>query len=185
MDFIVCGLGNIGTQYDYTRHNVGFLLVDYLVQHTVWKQDTKFFAETAIVSDKEQKVIYIKPTTFMNESGRAVRAISDYYQVPHDHIIVIHDDVDLPLGTVRIAYNRGDGGHNGIRSIYAHTGTKEIIRVRIGVAVLHDGMSIKPNVLGRFSSDELELVQKTASKVRDIIETITHEGKEKAMNKFN
>lgn len=185
MEYLICGLGNYGTAYVMTRHNVGFEIVDILCAGQSWKQDKDRHAEIINLVINDHKILWVKPTTFMNESGRAVRSCSDYYDIPGEHIVVIHDDLDLPFGTIRISQNRGDGGHNGIKSIYAHMGTKDIIRIRIGIAQNHDGIMIKPNVLGKFNQQEKEKMDEITEKVSRGITKIITEGVQSAMNVVN
>ena len=138
---LIIGLGNPGLDYQKTRHNVGFLALDHLwADHkddfhlTAWTNHKKFSAEISEGIVNQEKIILIKPNTFMNESGRAASAISHYYQVAPLDIIVVHDDVDLIFGSYKIQKNISSAGHNGIKSIIQHLKTEQFHRVRIGIA---------------------------------------------------
>jgi len=137
---LIIGLGNPGKKYERTRHNVGFLVLDALhnalVKHDIsaWSISTKFNAMTTGCVINNEKIILVKPMTFMNESGQAVRLLAEYYNLNHRDLIVVHDDKDLLLGEIKIQNNRSDAGHNGIKSIIEHFNTQDFTRVRIGVA---------------------------------------------------
>ncbi|MBI5229804.1 MAG: aminoacyl-tRNA hydrolase [Candidatus Magasanikbacteria bacterium] len=154
---LIVGLGNPGTRYAKTRHNIGFMLVDALAQDTsldcgVWKMNKKFNAEIAHSADR--KTILLKPQTFMNESGRAVRAALQFFKLPSDDLYVIHDDLDVPFGAYKIQQGRGSAGHRGIESIFTYIATRNFTRVRIGIA---DGEKQKQGadfVLARFTKKE-------------------------------
>ena len=138
---LIVGLGNPGKRYERTRHNVGFMILDEL--HKIlkneceindWELSKKFNAETAGYSNNGDKIILLKPMTFMNESGQSVGLVAKYYKMISHDIIVVHDDKDLPLGEIKIQSDRGAAGHNGIKSIIQTMGTKSFVRVRVGVA---------------------------------------------------
>lgn len=125
---LVVGLGNPGKEYDHTRHNVGFMVLDQLKLD--WQEQKKFKGLLA----KQGDLLYLKPTTFMNHSGEAVRAVMDYYHVTVPELLVVFDDKDLPLGTIRFRTKGSSGGHNGLKSIIAHIGSEEFARYKIGIA---------------------------------------------------
>jgi PTH1 family peptidyl-tRNA hydrolase len=138
---LIVGLGNPGKKYAKTRHNVGFMIVDALRETLTadpnlshWELSKKFNAEVCGGTSGKQQFVLAKPMTFMNDSGQAVQLVAHFYKLTPADIIVVHDDKDLPLGAVKVQTDRGDAGHNGVRSIIAHIGTKEFTRVRIGVA---------------------------------------------------
>ena len=134
MTFLVAGLGNPGPRYEITRHNAGFIVADHLgddLGASYWKDEAG--ACVALVRHGDTEVVLAKPQAFMNVSGNAVSALSDKYEVPVDRIVVIHDDIDLPEGTVRVKAGGGHGGHNGLRSVHQRLGTGDYLRVRIGV----------------------------------------------------
>jgi PTH1 family peptidyl-tRNA hydrolase len=153
MDLIV-GLGNIGQQYQNTRHNVGFLVIDEIAKnlHNISNINKTDF--NAIVW-KNANAIYAKPTTYMNNSGIAVGNISRYYKIELPNIIVIHDDLDLPFGAVRFKQGGGSGGHNGLKSIDSHI-TKDYIRVRVGIGKAPNKDGVVDWVLSNFSKDQLQ-----------------------------
>lgn len=163
---LVVGLGNPGTEYSATRHNVGFIAIDsFAGSDASWKKEKN--ALTYSTNMDGRKVIFAKPQTYMNNSGTAVQALMTFYKVPLENLIVIHDDMDLKIGTLREKVGGGSAGHNGIKSIDALVG-KDYKRIRIGIGHPRDlGLKIDPAdwVLGKFSSDELKAIQ-------SVIETI-------------
>ena len=162
---LIIGLGNPGKEYERTRHNTGFLVVDKIATDLslVFKLDKKMKAEVA----KNTKIILAKPQTFMNESGVAIRALVDFYKIKPANIIVIHDDKDIPLGEFRDQTDRSAAGHNGVKSIIEHLGTQNFRRIRIGVATpemkKYDDQA--DFVLGKFSKEEFIILNKTLSEV--------------------
>lgn len=196
--FLIAGLGNPGEKYKKTRHNAGFLILDFLYSGF----ETDKYAEAKVKKDSldDAEVIFVKPETFMNDSGKSVSYLAEKYEIPNENILVIYDDIDLPLGEVRISFDRGDGGHNGIKSIVSQIGTKAFTRVRVGIAPKdEDGKAIKPKggfftpaskavsnfVLKDFSATDLEKIKDLSGKVEKIIKTFVKEGREKVMNEFN
>ena len=157
---LIVGLGNPGNEYERTRHNVGFMAVEYLAgDAATWK--TEHFAKTFTANINGRRIIFAMPQTYMNDSGRSVRAIMDYYKIPIGNIVVIHDDMDLKLGTIKTKVGGGSAGHNGIKSIDACVGN-EYLRVRIGIDHPRNlGLPIDAAdwVLGRFTDDQLETIQ--------------------------
>lgn len=153
---LIVGLGNIGEKYQLTRHNVGFMVIDEITKNLSTSNIQKSNFHSTL--EKSAYDLYSKPTTFMNNSGMAVQAIKEYYKLGIEDIIVIHDDIDLPFGTVKFKIGGGHGGHNGLRSIDAHIG-KEYIRVRIGVGKPQDKSDVANYVLNNFSKEELNKLQ--------------------------
>lgn len=137
---LIIGLGNPGKKYEKTRHNVGFLVLDALHEKmkedhiSSWEHSKKFNAEVAGVLYKNEKLILVKPQTFMNDSGVAVGAIAHFYKLTNRDLIVVQDDKDIPLGEIKVQRDRGTAGHNGIKSIVEHLGTQDFFRIRVGVA---------------------------------------------------
>lgn len=137
---LIVGLGNPGKRYQKTRHNVGFLVLDTLHEQlseygiSPWELSKKFNGEIAGCTRSGEKILLLKPMTFMNASGQAVQLVAHYYHISPTDIVIVHDDKDLPLGDIKIQRDRGHAGHNGIRSIIEHIGTKGIRRVRCGIA---------------------------------------------------
>jgi PTH1 family peptidyl-tRNA hydrolase len=155
--FLIAGLGNIGERYSLTRHNVGFMVVDWATQtqqHTSSISKSNFNADV-IKSDQK---LFAKPTTYMNNSGVAIRAIKEYYKIENKNIVVIHDDLDLPFGCVKFKIGGGHGGHNGLRSIDAHIGNN-YIRVRIGIGKPVTKEDVANYVLSNFSKEELKQLE--------------------------
>ena len=158
--FLVVGLGNPGVQYMNTRHNVGFMAVDALAgENASWKSEKN--ALTARVDINGNRVIFVKPQTFMNNSGVAVAALMTFYKIPLENIVVIHDDMDIPVGDCREKIGGGSAGHNGIRSIDAHIG-REYRRIRIGIGHPRDfDLPMDPAdwVLGKFGAVQMDLIK--------------------------
>jgi PTH1 family peptidyl-tRNA hydrolase len=171
---VVVGLGNPGRSYERTRHNIGFLVADELAKRhgASWRSKKKAEAAPAGLSSKN--VTLLKPTTYMNNSGTALAG----YKV--EQLIVVHDDLDLPAGDVRVKVGGGAGGHNGLRSLIQHLGN-DFIRVRVGIGRPPPGMTVTDYVLGRMDSVVKEAVSRTADAVEAVIEV----GPEAAMNRFN
>jgi len=183
--YTILGLGNPTQTYASTRHNVGWIVLDTVFPDIGWEHNHYANAHVAETIVKEQSVRVVKPMTYMNNSGETVGYLYRKAGLVPEQLIVLYDDLDIPLGATKISFNRGDGGHNGIKSIEEHLGSREFIRIRIGIAMEQDGQVIKPNVLGNFNEAELETVSKVAKKVGAIIETIVTQGVAVAMNEFN
>ncbi len=194
MHYIVA-LGNPGEEYENTRHNVGFLMLDYVVEKSDLSTPNYSMAYEGRVTKGKisgEEIMFLYPETFMNHSGVAVRKL-----VPLDEIgklIVIYDDVDLPLGKVKISYGRGDGGHNGIKSIIGSLGDKDFIRVRVGISPVNTetGLPVRPQgdklgdfVLKKFTKGELEELDKVKENVLGLLKIIIKDGVSIAMNEGN
>ncbi len=187
-DKIIVGLGNPGPKYEKTRHNIGFIVVDHLAEayHLRFHSGKKSFkSETATGTIDHSKVLLVKPLTFMNNSGEAVKAILDFYKSKPEDVLVVHDDLDLPLGRIRIVKKGGAGGHNGIRSIIAHVGTQNFPRLRIGIGRPQNEIPVENYVLSPFSRQERELLEKIIKTSTEAIITILRKGIDIAMNQFN
>ena len=184
--FTIIGLGNVGTEYKNTRHNVAWIIFDNIFSNLNWQKNK--YAESILANTRinDTDVLIVKPETFMNESGRVMPYLMKTYGTSPEKIIVIHDDIDLPIGNLKISFDRGDGGHNGVKSIMSTLGTKEFTRIRVGVSILDDeGILRKPDVLGNFSQEEKQQIEPISQRVAMIIETIIKEGLDKAMTLFN
>lgn len=185
--FTIIALGNYGDEYKNTRHNVAWILCDEFIEKDRWQENK--YAESMLASTRigDTDVLFVKPETYMNDSGRVLPYLSKTYGTSVEKLIVVQDEIDLPLGIIKISYDRGDGGHNGVKSIMTVSGTKEFIRVRVGVSILDDtGTLRKPDVLGNFSKEDLTTITATvAPRVAKIIETIVLQGKDKAMTLYN
>jgi PTH1 family peptidyl-tRNA hydrolase len=182
---VVVGLGNPGKKYDGTRHNVGFLVIDALAKGPgVSGFQHRFEADIAEANEAGEKTLLVKPMTFMNLSGRAVRQIVDYYQVPLENLLVVCDDVNLPLGKLRFRAKGSAGGHNGLKDIENHLGTQEYARLRIGVgAPPEEGMV--DYVLGRFRPSERPVMEEALSQAVQGVVVWLHQGIGPAMNQYN
>lgn len=155
---MIVGLGNIGSKYAKTRHNVGFMVVDELAQQlNADFQTSKFEAQVATAFHDGEKIMLVKPSTYMNDSGRAVGPLMTYYDVDPADLLVVHDDLDLPLGKVRLKQKGSAGGHNGIKSIIAHVGAQQFKRVKVGIDHPQK-MSVVDYVLGKFTPAQQKLV---------------------------
>ncbi len=185
MKYIV-GLGNPGNQYQRTRHNVAWIIFDAM-NLSDWKFDKYMNAEFTGKLIDDEIVLFIKPQTFMNRSGEIFKVLKKQEDFSSDQVVLLYDDIDLPFGKVRVSFNRGDGGHNGVKSVVQHLGTKKIVRIRVGVSrKTEDGKFIKPNVLSDFSREEYERIfSEISPKVSSLIEFLVRYGLEKTMNTFN
>ncbi|MCX6754910.1 MAG: aminoacyl-tRNA hydrolase [Candidatus Nomurabacteria bacterium] len=180
---LIVGLGNPGIEYKNTRHNIGWIILDNILKNINWEKSSK----GKLLYHRDDGIEYIKPQTFMNESGLSVSYIQKKYELNSQDIIVIHDDIDLLFNQIKISYDRGDGGHNGIKSIMNHLKSQSFIRIRVGVSILDENNILrKPDVLGAFSKNDLEIIkEKISPNIHEVIQSIILEGKEIAMNKFN
>lgn len=185
--FLVAGLGNPGPKYALTRHNVGFLAVDRLARDfNVTVAKSLFKALTGEFTFNREKVVLAKPQTYMNLSGIAVAGLLGWYKLIPPELVVICDDMDLPVGSIRIKAKGGHGGHRGMMSIIEQLGTKEFIRLRIGVG--RPGLpEMDPAdwVLGRFAAEEEAVINKVVEVAAEAVKTVISEGVEIAMNKYN
>lgn len=184
--FLVVGLGNPGTDYDYTRHNAGFMVIDYIAKvFGVKLNKSKFKSLYNKVKIGKDDVILLKPQTYMNSSGEAVLECMRFYKIPVENLVVIFDDVSLDVGTIRIKRNGSSGGHNGIKSIINLIGTDDFKRIKIGVGSKPDHWDLPDWVLSRFSTKELDSVIACSEKSLFAVELIVKGKIDQAMNKFN
>lgn len=183
---LVC-LGNPGREYAETRHNVGFLTADRLAEKTGAKIDRlKFRALTGTVELGGEKVLVMKPQTYMNLSGESVGEAARFYKLPPEKVLVISDDVALPVGKMRIRANGSAGGHNGLKSIIQHLGTDAFPRIRVGVgAPAHPEHEMVDWVIGKFSPAERKELDGMLDKAAEAAECLIREGVQKAQNRFN
>ncbi len=174
MTKLIIGLGNPGEKYQKTRHNLGFMAIDCLSRDlnlTAWQLDKKFKSLLCQGQVKNKKIILAKPQTMMNNSGEAVVGLVNYYKILGQDLIVIHDEIDLEIGEYKIQQNRGPAGHKGVESIINQIGTKDFIRLRLGIKPKQAGMPIPAEkfVLQKFSETEMEIINQTIKKaVRDL-----------------
>ncbi len=187
---LVVGLGNPGRRYAKSRHNVGFNCIDYIARkHDISLDRRKSRSRIGLGVVEDEKVLLAKPRTFMNLSGEAVVALKNFYHIPLKNIVVIYDDLDIPLGKIRIRERGSAGGHNGMKSISAHLGGQEFPRIRVGIAPLdiEEPRSTKTPkyVLGDFISEEKNTIKDVYPLVASAIECLITEGITAAMNKYN
>ena len=183
----VVGLGNPGESYRGTRHNIGFQFMDFLAEQErqTWKKEKRFKAEVAICTISNQKILLAKPQTFVNESGQSLSSLMRYHRWQPSSIVVVHDEINLPLGEVKLTDRGGPGGHNGMVSIL-QCGGQGVLRLRLGIGHKnHPGMDLKDHVLGRFSADDLRLVQSKMEQWVEAVQLIVDKGPAKAMNFIN
>lgn len=184
--YIIIGLGNPTKEYDKTRHNVGFAVIDELAERmNIEVEEKKHRALCGKGMLNGQKVVLAKPQTFMNLSGESVRSIVDFYKVTSEEVIIIYDDISLEPGQLRIRTKGSAGGHNGIKSIIAHLGTQEFPRIRVGIGEKPNRMDLADYVLSRFSKGEQVLMDDAFKEAADAAAMMVSEGADPAMNHFN
>lgn len=184
--YLIAGLGNPTREYEKTRHNVGFDTIDVLadrINTDVAERKFKGLYGKGMLGG--EKVILLKPQTFMNLSGESVRAAADFYKIPPDHIIVIYDDISLDVGHLRIRTKGSAGGHNGIKNIIAHLGTQEFPRIKIGVGGKPPRMDLADYVLSRFPAEERKIMETAFKDAAEAAGVLIAEGPDAAMNRFN
>jgi PTH1 family peptidyl-tRNA hydrolase len=183
---LLVGLGNPGDEYNSTRHNVGFTFLDSLAKKTYADVNkSKFFSLYGKYTKENHNFILSKPQTFINDSGRAVKSIKDFFKINTDKIIVIFDDLDLNIGQVRIKVGGGSAGHNGINSIIDHLQDDNFTRIRIGIGKPRDKSTTSNYVLSRFLPDEAKIISKITDIADEIVHNVVFNGISFAMNKFN
>ena len=184
--FLIAGLGNPGTEYAATRHNIGFDMVTYLGDQyhiPLRSRENKAIVGKGVIGG--QKVMLAQPQTFMNHSGESIRALLDYYKTDREKLIIIYDDISLPVGQVRVRPKGSAGGHNGIKNIIQHLGTEEFARIRIGVGAKPEGGDLVKHVLGRFSREEEDMIRDVFALAEEALLTIMNEDVAAAMNRVN
>ena len=179
----IVGLGNPGAEYQGTRHNIGFEVIDELVRR--WHAHLKSWRSMAKVARVvDHDAVLVKPTTFMNASGQAVGSIAGFYQVSAENVLVIVDEVQLPLGKLRLRRSGSAGGHNGLKSVIAHLGA-DFPRLRIGVDRGEQGSNLSNRVLSPFALSERPIAQEAVQRAADAVEMFVNDGLQTAMNRFN
>ena len=182
--FLIVGLGNPGREYENTRHNIGFAAMDVLAEkYNIDINRSKFKGEYGEGFINGNKVILLKPYTFMNLSGESVREAIDFYKLTEEEVLIIYDDISLEVGRLRIREKGSAGGHNGIKSIINHMGTDVFTRIKIGVGAPKG--DLVNHVLGRFSKEEVNILKQTLDAVTEATAEIIDNGAKEAMNKFN
>ena len=185
---IVAGLGNPGPEYERSRHNCGFRVIDVLSSRhgiSVCKHRFKSLMGEGNIPGRDGRIVLLKPNTFMNLSGESIRPAMSWYKCTEADLIVIYDDIDLEAGTIRIRTKGSAGSHNGMKSVLQYTDSDCFTRVRIGIGKNPSYMDLKDYVLGKFNPEEEELMEKTFERAADAVEMILKEGADKAMSHFN
>lgn len=185
--YLVAGLGNPGKQYEATRHNMGFDTIDYLIEeYKVPQGGVKFNAMYGKPMIGGEKVILMKPLSFMNLSGGPIRDMVNYFKIdPETELIVIYDDIDLDPGQLRIRKQGSAGGHNGIKDIIRQLGTEKFLRIKVGVGAKPKGWDLADHVLGRFSTEDRKLVDEAIGKAAKAVDIMIEQGADAAMNEYN
>ena len=186
VDWLIVGLGNPGQKYEHTRHNMGFLTVDLLAEKQGVKLNkVKFKSAFNIMHFAGCKCLVMKPQTYMNLSGEAVREAAQFYKVTADHVLVIYDDVSLPVGKIRVRPTGSAGGHNGIKNIISHLGTQDFPRIKIGTGAPGEGGDMIDWVIGVPSQAERKVLLESFEKAIQAAECVIEYGCQKAMNDYN
>ncbi len=184
--YLIAGLGNPEAKYDKTRHNIGFRLVEALAdRHGISIDNKQHKGLIGKGTINGQKVILVKPLTYMNLSGECIRAAADYYKIDIEDVIILFDDISLDVGKLRIRKKGSAGGHNGIKSIIAHLGSDNFPRLKFGVGDKPKGMDLADYVLGRFSKEDEAIAVQGIDKACEAVECMLEESIDSAMNKYN
>lgn len=185
--YLVAGLGNPGKQYDMTRHNIGFEVIDYMAEKLDVKVNKlKFKALYGEIKIGMEKVLLVKPQTYMNLSGDSIRDFCNFYKIPVENVIIINDDIAIEAGRLRIRKKGSAGGHNGLKSIIYQLNSDNFPRIRVGVgAPKHEDYDLADFVLGRFSKEEIPIIEEAIIKASKSVEEIIKNNIDSAMNKFN
>lgn len=185
---MIVGLGNPGSKYNDTKHNIGFMAVDRIVKDldVNFTEDKNFKAEIGSDFINGEKIYFIKPTTFMNNSGIAVKALLTYYNISIKDMIIIYDDLDMEVGKIRFRQKGSAGGHNGIKSIIAHLGTQEFDRIKVGIGRPNGRMTVINHVLGKFDKNDEIMILNTLDKVDNAVNYYLQTNDfQKTMQKYN
>lgn len=184
--YIIVGIGNPGKKYESTRHNIGFIAIDYM--SALFDIKVNKIKHKALIGEGKiegERVMLVKPQTFVNLSGESVREIADYYKVPTENVIVIYDDISLEPGSVRIRKKGSDGGHNGIKSIIYQLQSDAFPRIKLGVGAKPPGYDLADWVLAKFTDSDIKIMSKSVETAAKAVPEIIKNGAESAMNKFN
>ncbi|AQY23316.1 aminoacyl-tRNA hydrolase [Streptococcus agalactiae] len=185
---MIVGLGNPGSKYNDTKHNIGFMAIDRIVKNldVNFTEDKNFKAEIGSDFINGEKIYFIKPTTFMNNSGIAVKALLTYYNISIKDMIIIYDDLDTEVGKIRFRQKGSAGGHNGIKSIIAHLGTQEFDRIKVGIGRPNGRMTVINHVLGKFDKNDEIMISNTLDKVDNAVKYYLQTNDfQKTMQKYN
>ncbi len=180
---IIVGLGNPDKKYNNTRHNIGFMFLDFITNSTEFKLNKKFNAMEYETTIGSEKVLYVKPLSYMNLSGDLVSLYVDYYKLDLDNLLVIQDDLDMDIGKYKLLYNHGDGGHNGIKDIINKVKNKKFLRLKFGISKAN--IDTKDYVLGKFNKSELDIIKKTFINLECFIVDFVNLNMDLLMNKYN
>ena len=180
---LVIGLGNPGREYDKTRHNIGYMFLDYITGNAKFIQNKKFNSLEYEMVINNEKILFIKPTTFMNLSGEAVAKYANFYKIAPSDILVIQDDLDMDTGKYKLLYNRGDGGHNGIKNIILNLGSRAFLRLKIGISKAN--IDTKDYVLGKLSREEQKIINNVFYELKDFIVDYLTLNRDLLMGKYN
>ncbi len=184
--FLIAGLGNPGTEYAATRHNIGFDMITYLSdKYDIPMRGKENRAVVGRGFIEGQKVLLAMPQTYMNNSGESIRALADFYKLKQEEILVVYDDISLPVGQIRVRPKGSAGGHNGIKSIISHLGTQVFPRIKIGVGAKPEGGDLVKHVLGRFSREEDGMIREVFALADEAVRAVLTEGTDSAMNLVN
>ena len=183
---LIAGLGNPGNEYEKTRHNAGFWFIDQLVSqyNLILKNESKFLGEVAKFNSPSGNIWLLKPTTFMNRSGQSIARLAQFYKIQPEQILIVHDDLDLPPGSVKLKQGGGHGGHNGLRDSIAQLG-KNFYRLRLGIGHPGNKEQVVGFVLGKTPQSEKKLIESAVDKSIDSIELILQGDMQKAMNQLH
>lgn len=188
MSYIIVGLGNPGEEYAHTRHNVGRIILEKIkdaYECSEWKHDKKLNALVSKGEIEGDKITLLEPETFMNKSGASVKPLISS-EKKAEKLVVIYDDLDLPLGTMKMSFNRGSGGHKGLESIIKALKTEKFIRIRVGISGPgKKGKVKKPDILGQFKKPDLDILKKQSKLISGMLPILVESGRESAMNTFN
>lgn len=183
---LIVGLGNPGREYELTRHNIGFMAIDELAKRwNISLNEQKFKGVFGAGFVNGEKVILLKPLTYMNLSGESIRPLMDYYKIDVEDFVVMYDDLDISVGKLRLRMKGSAGGHNGVKSTISHLGTQEFQRIRMGIDRPKNGMKVVDYVLGRFTSEEIPDVNHSIEKAADACEEWLNKPFLQIMNTFN
>ena len=183
---MIVGLGNPGSGYKSTRHNTGFRIIDHLSRNVgASLKGRRFQSRNIRTTYRGREIVLLKPVTFMNQSGRAVKACADFFHLPPNRILVVHDDLDLPVGKIKVVRNGGPGGHKGVLSIIEHLGSREFPRIKIGIGRPRYGESPEDYVLAPFYEDESEIMLRVFKVAVQACRLFIFDGIESAMNQIN
>jgi len=181
---LIVGLGNPGKEYHNTKHNIGFMFLDYLVDSNNFILNKKFNSMEYETLINGEKILYVKPLSYMNLSGEVVIKYINYYKISLEDLVIIQDDLDLSLGKCKLLFNRGDGGHNGIKNITLHLSSRQYLRLKIGISKSED-VNMKDYVLSKFTKNELDDLANTFKYLNDFVLDFIEMSRDLLIGKYN